>query len=292
MKAKTRKILNGIGFISPWVVGLLVFQLFPICASFYYSFCSYDVLNPPVFVGLDNYVSLAQDELFWHSLKVTVIYAALALPLSLVVSLFIAILLNQKIKARGLFRTIFYIPSLVPMVALGILWGWIFRGDQGILNYLLGLVGIDGPNWLGSTVWATPSIVITGLWGVGATVVIYLAALQTVPAELYEAATIDGANTWQKIIHVTIPSISSVIYFNLMLGVIGCLQVFAVPYVMTGGGPERSTYYYTLYLFDNAFSYLRMGYASAMAMILTVLILILTWLAHKFSHSKVHYTAE
>jgi len=289
VKKDTSRLLKGLGFISPWIIGFLAFQLYPICASIYYSFCKYDVLNPPVFAGAANYRTLMADEVFWHSLKATFLYAALALPVSLFVALFFAILLNQKIAARGLFRTIYYIPSLVPMVALAILWGWMFRGDQGILNHLLSYLGIAGPNWLGSTVWATPAIVMTGVWGVGASIVIYLAALQNVPPLLYEAAEIDGAGWWHKTIHVTIPAISSVIYFNLMMGVIGCLQVFAVPYVMTGGGPQRSTYYYTLYLFDQAFSYLRMGYASAMAIVLALIIIVLTWITHKVSSKKVYY---
>jgi multiple sugar transport system permease protein len=289
LNREAKKVLVAMAFISPWLIGFLVFQLYPVAASIYYSFCHYDVINPPVFVGLANYKNLMADETFIHSLKATFLYAALALPLGLFASLFFALLLNRKIKARGVLRTIYYIPSLVPMVALAILWGWIFKGENGVLNYILGLIGIDGPNWLGSTRWATPAIVLTGVWGVGASIVIYLAALQNVPVQLYEAADIDGAGWWHKTIHVTLPSISSVIYFNLMMGVIGCMQVFAVPYVMTGGGPERSTYYYTLYLFDQAFKFLHMGYASAMAMVLAVMIIALTWITHKLASKKVHY---
>ncbi|HBG28524.1 MAG TPA: spermidine/putrescine ABC transporter permease, partial [Phycisphaerales bacterium] len=258
----------------------------------YYSFCQYDVLNPPIFIGLKNYSNLFQDEIFLKSIVSTGIYTIMAIPLSMIVSLFFAILLNQKIFGRGIFRTIYFLPSLVPMVALAILWKWMFNGEHGILNYILGLFGIPGPNWLGSTMWATPSIVLTGLWGVGGSIVIYLAALQDVPRSLYEAAEIDGAGWFSKTRHITIPMISPVIYFNLILGIIGCLQVFAVPYIMTAGGPARSTYYYTMYLFDNAFSFLKMGYAGAMAVLLFIIILAITFIVTKMTTSRVYYAEK
>jgi multiple sugar transport system permease protein len=292
LKKNTENILKGLLFISPWIIGFSVFQIYPIYKSIYYSFCQYDVLNPPIFVGLKNYSSLFHDEVFLKSIVSTGIYTIMAIPLSMIVSLFFAILLNQKIFGRGIFRTIYFLPSLVPMVALAILWKWMFNGENGILNYFLGLFGIPGPNWLGSTMWATPSIVLTGIWGVGGSIVIYLAALQDVPRSLYEAAEIDGAGWFSKVRHITLPMISPVIYFNLILGIIGCLQVFAVPYIMTSGGPARSTYYYTMYLFDNAFSFLKMGYAGAMAVLLFIIILVVTFIVTKITASKVYYAEK
>jgi len=292
LKKNTENMFKGLIFISPWIIGFALFQLYPIYKSIYYSFCQYDVLNPPIFIGLKNYSNLFQDEIFLKSIVSTGIYTIMAIPLSMIVSLFFAILLNQKIFGRGIFRTIYFLPSLVPMVALAILWKWMFNGEHGILNYILGLFGIPGPNWLGSTMWATPSIVLTGLWGVGGSIVIYLAALQDVPRSLYEAAEIDGAGWFSKTRHITIPMISPVIYFNLILGIIGCLQVFAVPYIMTAGGPARSTYYYTMYLFDNAFSFLKMGYAGAMAVLLFIIILAITFIVTKMTTSRVYYAEK
>lgn len=289
MKKNRGSFITGIAFISPWIIGFLIFQFYPIYKSVYYGFCRYDVLNPPVFIGMDNYKNLCQDEIFLNSIVSTIIYTAMAVPLSIVVALFFAILLNQKIFGRGIFRTIYFLPSLVPMVALAILWKWIFNSENGILNYILGLIGISGPNWLGSTMWATPSIVLTRIWGVGGTVVIYLAALQDVPKNLYEAAEIDGAGWFSKTRHVTLPLISPAIYFNLITELIRCLQVFAVPYIMTSGGPARSTYYYTMYLFDNAFSFLKMGYAGAMAVLLFIAIAVVTLIATKLTANKVYY---
>ena len=292
MKKSTGNLLKGLIFISPWIIGFLIFQVYPIYKSVYYSFCEYDVLNPPIFIGMDNYKNLFHDDIFLKSIVSTAIYTVMAIPLSMIVSLFFAILLNQKIFGRGVFRTIYFLPSLVPMVALAILWKWMFNGENGILNYILGLFGISGPNWLGSTMWATPSIVLTGIWGVGGSIVIYLAALQDVPRSLYEAAEIDGAGWFLRVRHITIPMISPVIYFNLILGIIGCLQVFAVPYIMTAGGPARSTYYYTMYLFDNAFSFLKMGYAGAMAVLLFIIIVAITIITTKLTASRIYYAEK
>ncbi|MEN6385139.1 MAG: sugar ABC transporter permease, partial [Phycisphaerales bacterium] len=264
MKKSNKNLFMGLLFIMPWILGFSIFQLYPICKSVYYSFCEYDVLNPPVFVGLNNYKELFHDEIFLKAIVNTAVYTGMSIPLSMFISLFFAILLNQKIMGKGVFRTIYFMPSLVPLIAMAVIWKWIFSSKSGILNYLLSLIGITGPSWLGSTLWATPSIVLTGIWGIGGSIVIYLAALQDVPRSLYEAAEIDGAGWFAKVRNVTLPVISPVIYFNLILGIIGALQVFVVPYVMTSGGPARSTYYYAMYLFDNAFRFLKMGYAGAM----------------------------
>lgn len=287
-----RNLRNGLLFTSPWIFGVLCFTIIPGILSIYYSFCDYSVLNPPTFVGLENYRQLMEDEVFWLTLRNTFIFAAMALPTGTFLSVALALLLNAKIVMRPIFRTIFFLPSLVPLVALAVLWGWLFNPAAGLLNIALGKLGLEPINWLGEVKYAKIALIIAGLWGVGNGVVIYLAGLQDVPASLYEAARIDGANWWQQTWHVTLPMISPVIYFNLLMGCIGVLQVFALPKVMTGGGPARSTYFYTMYLFDQAFTYFNMGYASAMAWILFILIAVLTWGAHMISKRHVHYGAN
>ena len=289
-RQEKRTLRNGLGFVSPWLVGLSVFLLYPIIASFYFSLCEYSVLMKPQFIGLGNYADLFTDEVFWKALGNTLGYAAFALPLGVVVSLGLAILLNTGVRGMTVYRTIFFVPSLVPMVALAIVWLWIFNGEHGVLNHVLGLIGIKGPGWLSDPFWAKPALVLLTLWGVGHAVVLYLAGLQSAPQQLYEAAELDGANWGQKVRHVTLPMVSPVILFNTIMGLIGVFQFFAVPYVMSPRGqPARSTYFFAMYLYDNAFSYLRMGYASAMAWIMFLIILVLTLLALKFSERLVYY---
>jgi multiple sugar transport system permease protein len=291
--SRRRSLYAALAFISPWLVGLGVFTLYPIIASFYYSLCDYSVLQPAQFVGGANYADLAHDEVFWRSLRNTALYAAFALPLGLIVSLGLALLLNTGVRGMTLYRTIFFLPSLVPFVALAVLWLWIFNGENGVLNYFLSLLGIRGPGWLADPAWTKPALVIAGIWGVGQAIVIYLAGLQDVPVHLYEAADLDGAGWWDRIRHVTLPMISPVILFNLIMGIIGTLQYFTVPYVMTPQGqPARSAYFYTMYLYDNAFVYLKMGYASAMAWILFMIIILLTGLALRLTARHVHYEGE
>jgi multiple sugar transport system permease protein len=290
MRRERKRLLVGLAFISPWIVGFLTFTLYPLAASLYYSFCDYDVLSTPVPIGLENYRDMIDDSVFWLALRNTFTYAAMAIPLGLVVSLMLAVLLNCRIAARGVFRTIFFIPSLVPIIAAAMIWIWIFNGKFGLLNQGLAAIGIDGPQWLGDADWTIPSLVIMSLWGVGNAVVIYLAALQDVPRHLYESAELDGANAFHRLIYVTIPMISPVIYFNVIMGIIGSLQVFVQPYVMLpNGGPQRSGLFYSVYLYENAFSYLNMGYACAMAWVMFVIILACTWLATRVMRKHVHY---
>ena len=291
-KKERINLRDGLICVSPWILGLSIFILLPAVMAVYYSFCDYSVLRDPVWIGTGNYTDLAGDPVFWQSLWNTVFYAAIALPLGTFLSLFLALLLNQEIRGRSVFRTIFFLPSLVPLVALGILWQWMFNGQYGIINHGLDTIGLNGPDWLGDIAWSKPALIITSLWGVGHAVVIYLAGLQDVPRGLYEAATIDGANWGQKTLNVTLPMISPVIYFNLLMGCIVILQVFAVPYVMTGGGPARSTLFYTMYLFDHAFVYLNMGYACAMAVILFFMIAVLTYGAHILSRKYIYYAGS
>ena len=289
-RQEKRSLRNGLGFVSPWLIGLGVFLLYPILASLYFSLCEYSVLMKPYFIGLGNYADLLTDDVFWVTIRNTLFYAVFALPLGVIVSLGLAILLNTGVRGMTVYRTIFFVPSLVPMVALAILWLWIFNGEHGVLNYVLRLIGIQGPGWLSDPAWSKPALILLTLWGVGHAVVIYLAGLQGAPQQLYEAAELDGANWLQKVRHVTIPMVSPVILFNTIMGLIGVFQFFAVPYVMSPRGqPARSTYFFAMYLYDNAFSYLRMGYASAMAWIMFLVILVLTLLALKFSEKHVHY---
>ncbi|RYG42106.1 sugar ABC transporter permease [bacterium] len=280
----------GLMFASPWLVGFLIFLAYPLLASMYFSFCDYSVLKDPVWIGADNYRDLFRDELFWTALKNTLLYAVIALPAGMVTSIILAMLLNAKVRGMPIYRTIFFIPSLVPQVSLAVLWLWVLNGEHGVLNALLAKFGITGPNWLSDPNWSKPAMVVMSVWGVGNAVLIYLAGLQDVPQQLIEAADLDGANGWQKTRNVTLPMISPVILFNGVMGLIGTLQVFAVPFIMfPGGTPARSTYFYTMYLFDNAFKYQKMGYASAMGWIMFVLVLVLTFVSLRLSDRHVHY---
>lgn len=317
MKSSQRDTLNGILFISPWIIGFTVFMLYPLLASIYYSFCDYSVLRPPVYIGVKNYTTLFADELFHKALYNTFIYAVIALPLSAIVALALALLLNTKVKGMTFYRALFYVPSLVPAVAIGVLITWIFNGQHGVLNELLAplllflskilapifqflhmlhvetpALPLKPPQWLGDTFWSKGTLIIMAAWGAGNAMVIYLAGLQDVPQQLYEAADLDGANWWSKTWNVTLPVISPVILFNVIMGMIGTLQVFTVPYLVSpSGSPDHSIYFYTMYLFDNAFMYHKMGYASAMGWIMFLVILALTFLSIRLSKRFVHYGA-
>jgi multiple sugar transport system permease protein len=277
-------------FALPWLLGFTTFLAYPVLASFLYSFTDFSVLRPPRFVGFENYVEMAHDDVFWTTIRNTLIYVLSAVPLGSVTALLLALLLNTKVKGMAFYRTLFYVPSLVPMVALGVLWLWIFNGEYGLLNEGLRTLGLFTPNWLGDPAWSKATLVLVAMWGSGNAMVIYLAGLQDIPVSLYEAADLDGARLWAKTRHVTLPMLSPVILFNGIMGIIGGLQVFAVPYVMfPGGAPARSTYFFTTYLFENAFRFQRMGYASAMGWVLFVITVALTWLALRLSERQVHY---
>jgi len=282
----------GLAFVSPWLVGMGLFMLYPVAASLYYSFCEYSVLDRARPIGLANYADLARDALFWRSLLNTLYYAVLAVPLGLVLALSLALLLNSGVRGLTFYRTIFFLPALVPMVGLAVLWLWIFNGEYGVLNVFLSRLGIPAPGWLTDPAWSKPALILLSLWGVGHAMVIFLAGLQDVPVHLYEAADLDGAMWWHKIRHVTLPMVSPILLFNGIMGIIGSLQFFAIPYIMTPNGqPARSAYFYAMYLYDNAFLYLRMGYASAMAWILFIIILTLTLLSLRLAARYVHYEA-
>lgn len=289
----------GYLFISPWIVGLLIFSLFPIVTSMLMSLCQWDAITPihqAQWVGLDNYHRVfTQEPKFWMALRVTAIYSAFSVPIGLLLSVAIAILLNQKVRGIPAFRTIYYVPSLVGGVSVAVLWWRIFNRDFGILNFALdkfGIftrLGIKPIDWLGSETFALPALIIMSMWGVGGGMLIYLAGLQGIPTQLYEAASIDGAGNFRKFWTITLPMLSPVIFFNLIMGIIGSFQVFTQAYVMTNGGPNNATLFYVLYLFQKGFQQFQMGYASALAWVLFAIVLALTALVMRSSKSWVHY---
>jgi multiple sugar transport system permease protein len=288
-----REIVWGYIFVAPWIIGFLIFTLGPVIASFALSFTDYELIVAPVWVGLKNYRTLlTQDRLFGLSLFNTAYYSFFSVPLGIVVAFLLAMLLNVQLPGMKAYRTVFYLPTVTSGVAVSILWVWLFNPQFGLINYLLRLVGLPAPGWLVDPAWSKPAFILMSLWGVGGTAVIFLAGLQGVPRSLYEAAEIDGANTWQKFWNVTIPMMSSVIFFNLIMGVIGSFQVFTSAYVMTRGGPQNSTLFYVLYLFKKGFGMLQMGYAAAMAWILFLLILILTLIQFRLAERWVYYEGD
>jgi multiple sugar transport system permease protein len=278
-------------FIGPAVLGLLLFSIGPMIASLWLSLTSYDLLSSPEWVGLSNYADLAADDLFRRSLTVTLIYGLVSVPAIMVLALGLAILLNAKIPALRFFRSAYYLPSVISGVAVAMLWKWMFNGEYGLLNAALAKIGIDGPSWLTDEQWALRALIFMSLWSFGGTMLIYLAGLQSVPKELYEAAQVDGATRLRQHLHVTGPMLSSVTFFNLIMGIISSLQVFAEPFVLTGGGPNNSTLLLSVYLYQNAFEYLKMGYASAIAWVTFAIILVLTLLVFRSMPMWVHTEA-
>lgn len=278
-------------FASPVLLGLVIFTIGPILASLYFSFNDMIAVNAPMhWIGLQNFVTmLFRDPLFWTSLGNTIYYVSFAVPLQLIAGLGLAVLLNQKIPGLAFLRTLYYMPVVVPAVAASVLWIWIFNGDFGLLNIALSSIGLPRIGWLTDPSWAKPAFVLMSLWGIGGSMILYLAGLQGVPTELMDAAEVDGANRWVRFRHVTIPMISPVLFFNLIMGFIGSFQIFVNAYVMTGGGPLDSTRFYMLYLYQHAFQYFNMGYASAMAWGLFILIAALTAINFWFIGPRVYY---
>lgn len=271
-----RRDVEGYLFLLPWLIGLVVFRLLSIVASAVISLTSWDLLNPPRFIGLQNYQALVTDNLFWTSLFNTLYFVVGSVPLILGLALLAAFLLNRPLPGVGILRTVYYLPSVTTGVAVALLWEWMFEPTYGVIDTMLSWVHIPGPPWLGSITWAMPAIILMSTWGLGSSMVIFLAGLKGVPTHLYEAAAIDGANGWHQFWNVTIPMLTPVIFFNLIIGVIGSFQVFTQAYVMTNGGPANATLVYILYLYNQGFSWLHMGYASALAWILFIIVLVLT----------------
>jgi len=288
----TKRFLTMLAFISPWIIGFLAFFVYPLLLSLYYSFTEYNLLQPPKWVGLQNYSNLAEDTHYQNAVGNTVYFVAFSVPLGVLTAFIIAFLLNQQLRLRVLLRMIFYIPIVVPISATAILWMWIFNSNWGLLNNLLALIGIQGPSWLGSPSWSKPSLIIMQLWLVGGSVLIFLAALQDVPRALYDAAMVDGANAIRRVWHVTIPMVTPAILFSLLTGMIAAFQTFANAWIMTDGGPIRSTEFYVLYLYDNGFRFFRMGYASAMAWILFGVVVVVTVILFRTSARWVYYGGE
>jgi multiple sugar transport system permease protein len=282
----------GYIFIAPWIAGFLIFAVGPIVASFVLSFTRYELIGSASWIGLENFHSLlVDDRLFWTSLYNTAYYTLFSVPLGIAVSLLLAMLLNRPLPGIGVYRTLFYLPVVSSGVAISLLWIWLFNPQFGLINHMLRLVGLPGPGWLVDPAWAKPALIFMSVWSVGGTVVIFLAGLQGVPRTLYEAAALDGAGAWRQFRHITVPMMSPVIFFNLIIGIIGSFQVFTQAYVMTGGGPQNATLFYVLYLFKQGFGLFRMGYAAAMAWLLFLIILVLTLLQMTLARRWVYYAS-
>lgn len=294
---KNREDIAGFAWISPWIVGFLAFLALPIGMSLYYSFTDYSLLEKPLWVGLENFKALVNDPVFWIVMKNTVIYAAISIPLGTALAIFIAVLLHQPVRGTSFFRAAIFVPTLVPMVASAMVWMWLLNGELGLINQtlrpVLWVVGLSPPNWLSEKLFAMPALIFMSLWSVGQSVMIYLAALKDVPPSLYEAADLDGVGPVGRFFTVTLPMISPVVLFNVIIATIGSWQVFAIPYVMTKGDPDRATLFYSMYLYDNAFVFgPKMGYASALAWVQFLIILALTGLTMLASRRLVYYRAN
>ncbi len=279
-------------FVSPWIAGFLAFTFGPMLASMYFSVTRFDGRNFPEFIGLRNFTGLLADPKVWNSLRVTFTFAFVSLPLSLVAGFLLAYLLNQKIPAMKFWRTLFYLPSMLSGVVVAMLWRGLFDDRYGLINWLLSLAGIDGPQWLLDPKYTLYCFVFLSLWGVGGGMIIYLAGLQGIQTTFYEAAELDGCNRFQQLWHITLPHMTPIIFFNLVMGIIGTFQYFAEPMILTKGGPAESTMFYNLYLYNNAFKYQSMGYASALAWVLFFIVMSLTMLVFRSSSLWVFYEGE
>jgi len=279
----------GLLFISPWIVGFLSFMVYPIFFSLYLSFSQYSGFGSPVWIGLDNYTQLLGDDVFWKSLYNTVYYMVLAVPFGIMVSMIMAIAMNQKLREVFIYRAILYLPSVLPLFALSFIFIWLMNPRYGLFNLALVNLGLPSINWLGDPKWAKFSIVLLAQMGAGATALIFLAGLRAIPQDLYDAARIDGAGAVRRFFSITLPLMTPVILYAVILGITLGLQVFIQSYIMTEGGPNQSTLFYVYYLYQNGFSYSQMGYASAMAWILFVVTLILSIGIFRWSRSWVHY---
>lgn len=283
--------LWGLFFTSPAIIGILWFTVYPVAMSLYYSFTSYRLFGSYKWIGLENYRDLVHDDTFWHSLSITAYYMVFAIPLGILAALALALLLNVKVKGMSIYRTLFYLPSIVPLVASAVVWAYVFNPQYGIANNLLRLVGVNGPGWLSSPTWAMPALIIMSMWGAGNLMLILLAGLQDVPQDLYDAAYVDGASWWPRFRHVTFPFLGPHLFFALVTGLIAGFQYFTPVYVLTNGegGPAGATLIYPLYLYQNAFRFFKMGYASAMAWVLLVIIVLCTLLIFRTLAKRVYY---
>lgn len=299
-----RSNLTGLLFSSPFIIGFSVFTLYPIFASIVYSFTDFNMFKSPVWVGLDNYRWVIQDTEVRKSIENTLYMVVFATPLSLIFGLLLAQLLNMKIKGQSIYRTLFYIPSILPAIAASMLWMWVLNPKSGLINTMLGYLGIRGPNWLLDPLWTKPSLMIMAVWSIGGTMIVFLASLQDVPRSLYESAEIDGAGKIKKFVRITLPSISPVILFQLIMGLITYFQYFAQAFMLASmtnssstfnqsmAGPEKSLLFYSILLYREAFVDFRMGHASAMAWVLFIISSVVTYLVFKTSRRWVTYGSE
>jgi len=297
LSPRAREEIAGWLWTSPWLLGFFLFVFGPMMASLYLSFTKYAIGGTPQVIGLDNFVRAlsGKDDLFWPSMGRTVEYAFVMVPIGIGLSLLAATLLNQGLKGTAVFRTLFFLPSLTPVVAAAVIWRWLYQPDFGAINWLLWQLGVDeGPRWLTTPSMALPSLMLIALWASvgGGAMVIFLAGLQSVPRELHDAAAIDGANAWQRFRNVTLPLITPTIFFNLVIGIIAALKVFALAVLATQGGPNYATWFFNLHLYNNAFQFFEMGYASALAWIFFLLVVALTFLNVRWSRNWVHYEGE
>lgn len=291
----------GLAFASPWIIGFLAFTVYPFFGSLYLSLTEYDLFSPPQWVGLQNYELILADDRFYKSLGNTFFMAFISVPITLAVSLLIGVMLNFKVKGINYYRTIFYLPSVIPIVASALLWTWMLNPDFGLVNMALRTLGLTDPAWLLDPRYTKPSLILMSLWGSGAGALIFLAALQGVPRQYYEAAQVDGANWWYRFWKITVPALSPIILFQLIMGLIGAFQIFTESYILAGGkvdgsgslgGPEQSLLFYAVNLYQEAFVFLKMGYASALAWILFIIVLLITFILLKTSGRWVYYGGE
>lgn len=288
-RRRRRETASFFLFVSPWIIGFLVFTLIPMAMSLYYSFTDWDVLTPAEWVGLDNYTGLFEDPLFFQSIKVTVAYTLITVPVGVLLSLLVAILLNFEGRGVSFLRTMFYVPAVLSGVVVALLWQWIFNTRYGLLNGILALFGITGPRWLSDPNWVMLAMVIMSVWSIGGGIIMYLAGLQAIPQDLYEAARLDGAGFWSRLWHITLPSMSPLILFLFLTSLIGTLQTFTQAYVMTAGGPDNATLFYAYYLYQNGMTYKKMGKACAMGWLFFLGTSVLSFAVLKVSRNKVHY---
>lgn len=284
-----RRDIAGYLFIAPALIGFLLFCLVPIVYSLYLSFHQWNMATQPVYIGMKNYQELLHDDLAWKSMRVTLYYTLLSVPLSNIIALAMALLMNANVKGRSVFRTIFYVPSIVPAVAAAALWTFIFNPFNGVLNTLVGLLGLPKQQWIYSAKQVIPCMAFMAAWSSGSTAVIYLAGLQGIPTHLYEPAELDGASWWQKFSHITVPMLSPVIFYNVVMGIIGSMQAFTQGYIMTDGGPNNASMFFVLLLYNRAFEYNKMGMACAMAWVLFIIIGLLTAVNFRASNKWVYY---
>jgi multiple sugar transport system permease protein len=298
-RKEIRKILTGVLFISPWLVGFLWLTVYPLFASLYYSFTDYQILADPNWIGIQNYKDMFADALFWTSVVNTLYYVVVSVTFGTLFSIMLALLLNLKVRGMSIYRTAYYIPNVVPAVASVMLWAWILHPTAGPINFVLSLLHISGPNWFGDPNYTKPALIIIGLWGLGGSTIIYLAGLQDIPVHLYESAELDGANAIDRTLNITLPLLTPTILFNIVMALINGFQYFTQAFVGSGlssgpgyantGGPLNSMLFYNLYLYTNAFGYFKMGYASAMAWVLLVFVLVVTLLVFRLTGKMVQY---